>query len=65
MFNTCYKQHMAEITITLLQYRQRSSVQAIIKPLLKTENSNRIRDNSIANKFAAFEAKYGHNDNIV
>lgn len=57
MFNTCYKQHMAEITITLLQYRQRSSVQAIIKPLLKTENSNRIRDNSIANKFAAFEAK--------
>lgn len=56
---------MAEITITLLQYRQRSSVQAIIKPLLKTENSNRIRDNSIANKFAAFEAKYGHNDNIV
>lgn len=57
MFNTCYKQHMAEFTITLLQYRQRSSVQAIIKPLLKTENSNRIRDNSIANKFAAFEAK--------
>ena len=48
---------MAEITITLLQYRQRSSVQAIIKPLLKTENSNRIRDNSIVNKFAAFEAK--------
>lgn len=23
----------------------------------KTDNSNRIRDNSIANKFAAFEAK--------
>ena len=57
MFNTFYKQHIAEITITLLQYRQHSSVQAIIKPLLKTDNSNRIRDNSIANKFAAFEAK--------
>lgn len=33
MFNTCYKQHMAEITITtittttLFQHRQRSSVQ--------------------------------------
>lgn len=49
---------MAEITTTtLFQHRQRSSVQAIIKPLLKTDNSNRIRDNSIANKFAAFEAK--------
>ena len=57
MFNTCYKQHMAEITITLLQYRQHSSVQAIIKPLLKTDNSNRIRDNSIACMLAAFEAK--------
>ena len=57
MFNTCYKQHMAEITITLLQYRQHSSVQAIIKPLLETEKNKRIRDNSIANKFAAFEAK--------
>lgn len=39
---------MAEITITLLQYRQHSSVQAIIKPLLKTDNSNRIRENSLA-----------------
>lgn len=48
---------MAEITITLLQYRQHSSVQAIIKPLLKTDNSNRIRDNSIADTFAAFDAK--------
>lgn len=48
---------MAEITITLLQYRQRSSVQAIIKPLLKTDNSNRIRDNSLACMLAAFEAK--------
>lgn len=48
---------MAEITITLLQYRQRSSVQAIIKPLLETEKSKRIRYNSIANTFAAFEAK--------
>ena len=57
MFNTCYKQHMAEITITLLQYRQCSSVQAIIKPLLKTDNSNRIRDNSLADMLAAFEAK--------
>ena len=57
MFNTCYKQHMAEITITLLQHRQHSSVQAIIKPLLKTDNSNRIRDNSIADTLAAFEAK--------
>ncbi len=57
MFNTFYKQHMAEITITLLQYRQHSSVQAIIKPLLKTENSNRIRENSIADTLAAFEAK--------
>lgn len=57
MFNTFYKQHMAEITITLLQYRQHSSVQAIIKLLLKTESSNRIRDNSIADTLAAFEAK--------
>lgn len=57
MFNTCYKQHMAEITITLLQYRQRSSVQAIIKPLLKTDNSNRIRENSLADMLAAFDAK--------
>lgn len=56
---------MAEITITLLQYRQRSSVQAIIKPLLKTDNSNRIRENSLADMLVAFEAKYGHNDNIV
>ena len=48
---------MAEITITLLQYRQHSSVQAIIKPLLKTDNSNRIRDNSLADMLAAFEAK--------
>lgn len=48
---------MAEITITLLQHRQHSSVQAIIKPLLKTDNSNRIRDNSIADTLAAFEAK--------
>lgn len=30
---------------------------AIIKPLLKTDNSNRIRDNSIADTLAAFEAK--------
>lgn len=57
MFNTCYEQHMAEITITLLQYRQRSSVQAIIKPLLKTDNSNRIRENSLADMLAAFDAK--------
>lgn len=57
MFNTCYKQHMAEITITLLQYRQHSSVQAIIKPLLETEKNKRIRDNSIADTLAAFEAK--------
>ena len=48
---------MAEITITLLQYRQHSSVQRIIKPLLETEKSKRIRDNSIANTLAAFEAK--------
>lgn len=30
---------------------------AVIKPLLKTDNSNRIRDNSIADTLAAFEAK--------
>ena len=48
---------MAEITITLLQYRQHSSVQAIIKPLLETEKNKRIRDNSIADTLAAFEAK--------
>ena len=41
----------------LFQHRQHSSVQAIIKPLLKTDNSNRIRDNSIADTLAAFEAK--------
>ena len=57
MFNTCYKQHMAETTTTLLQHRQRSSVQAIIKPLLKTDNSNRIRENSLADMLAAFDAK--------
>lgn len=31
----------------------------------KTDNSNRIRENSLADMLAAFEAKYGHNDNIV
>lgn len=60
MFNTCYKQHLAETNgkeCVLFQHRQHSLVQAIIKPLLKTDNSNRIRDNSIADTFAAFDAK--------
>ncbi len=48
---------MAETTTTLFQHRQRSSVQAIIKPLLKTDNSNRIRENSLADMLAAFDAK--------